>query len=81
MISLEAYGFDEIASLSFHSQDLLIHEVDPLLNYAAIFFSLLSNVASLVQKVHKSKTNSFAIISQALKYKIAVEQWKLSYYF
>lgn len=50
-------------------------QVDPLLGCAASLFPLIGRVASLVQKVRKTKKNSFSIISQAMEIKTQLENW------
>ncbi|KAK2746498.1 hypothetical protein FQN57_003124 [Myotisia sp. PD_48] len=58
-----------------------IHEVDPLMGCAATLFPLLGRVANLVQKVRNTKSNSIAIISQAIELKMLLEQWTPPSYF
>lgn len=50
-------------------------EIDPLMGCAASLFPLIGRVANLCRKVRKVKTNSIAIISQAMELKEAIVQW------
>lgn len=58
-----------------------VNEVDPLMGCAGTLFPLIGRVANLVQKVRKTESNSFAIISQAIELKTLVEQWEPPAYF
>ncbi|KAF3490738.1 uncharacterized protein GIQ15_00255 [Arthroderma uncinatum] len=79
LTSPEDTGFDEIPfPPSFTPR---VHDVDPLMGCAATLFPLIGRVAGLVQKVRKTTTNSFAIISQAIELKTLVEQWTPPRYF
>ncbi|KAB8296418.1 hypothetical protein EYC80_009162 [Monilinia laxa] len=53
-------------------------EIDPLMGSAATLFPLIGRAANLCRKVQKSKSNSIAIISQAMDLKQAIEQWQPS---
>ncbi|OJD24777.1 hypothetical protein ACJ73_03860 [Blastomyces percursus] len=84
LISLEDGEFDE-ASLPQDFNPYLsrspIHDVDPLMGCATTLFPLISRVASLVQKVRKSRSNSIPLISQALELKTLIEEWEAPKYF
>lgn len=54
-----------------------VHDVDPLMGCAATLFPLIGHVASLVQRIRKTNTNSFSIISQAREQKNAIDRWVL----
>ncbi|KAJ8068961.1 hypothetical protein OCU04_002642 [Sclerotinia nivalis] len=53
-------------------------EIDPLMGSAATLFPLIGRAANLCRKVQKSKSNSIAIVSQAMELKQAIEQWQPS---
>ena len=50
-------------------------ELDPLMGSAGTLFPLIGKAANLVRRVRKSKSNSPAIISQALDLKLQIETW------
>ncbi|KAI1919224.1 hypothetical protein LOZ12_004221 [Ophidiomyces ophidiicola] len=81
LTSLNDSGFDEIPWPRELSPTAWVHEIDPLLGCAATLFPLINKVAHLVQKVCKSRTNSIAIISEAIELKTLVEQWEPPTYF
>lgn len=51
-------------------------EVDPLMGCASTLFPLIGQVANLVRKVRKCRTNSIQIISQANDLKQQIEAWE-----
>lgn len=84
LISLEEGEFDEPSMPPDFTPPLPyspVHEVDPLMGCATTLFPLISRVASLVQKVRRSKSNSIPLISQALELKTLIEQWEAPKYF
>ncbi|OAT13380.1 C6 finger domain-containing protein [Blastomyces gilchristii SLH14081] len=84
LISLEDGEVDEallLQDLNPYLPRSPIHEVDPLMGCATTLFPLISRVASLVQKVRKSKSNSIPLISQALELKTLIEEWEVPKYF
>ncbi|KKZ59915.1 hypothetical protein EMCG_05301 [[Emmonsia] crescens] len=84
LISLEEGEFDEPSippDFAPHLPCSPVHEVDPLMGCATTLFPLISRVASLVQKVRRSKSNSIPLISQALELKTLIEQWEAPKYF
>ncbi|KAK2769760.1 hypothetical protein FQN53_005925 [Emmonsiellopsis sp. PD_33] len=83
LISVEENDMDDplpehIATCFPYSE---VHEVDPLLGCAATLFPLISRVANLIQKVRRTKTNSFPIISQAMELKTKIEEWEAPKFF
>jgi len=80
LTSLEECGLDEISRPPATAY-VSVHQVDPLMGCATTLFPLISQVANLVQRVRKTKTNSIAIISQALELKTAIEEWDAPKYF
>ncbi|OJD15060.1 hypothetical protein AJ78_04654 [Emergomyces pasteurianus Ep9510] len=84
LISLEDGDFDEASlphDITPYLPYSLVHEVDPLMGCATTLFPLISRVASLVQKVRTTKSNSIPLISQALDLKTLIEQWEAPKYF
>ncbi|OAX78422.1 hypothetical protein ACJ72_07271 [Emergomyces africanus] len=84
LISLEDGDFDEASLPPDFTSSLPyspVHEVDPLMGCATTLFPLISRVASLVQKVRRTKSNSIPLISQALDLKTLIEQWEAPKYF
>lgn len=71
--SLSAYSFS-----SSSTNMTRMSEIDPLMGSAATLFPLIGRAANLCRKVQKSKSNSIAIISQAMDLKQAIEQWQPS---
>ncbi|PBP17080.1 C6 finger domain-containing protein [Diplocarpon rosae] len=55
--------------------DVTSNEIDPLMGCASALFPLIGRVANLCRKVRKVKSNSIAIISQAMELKEAIVQW------
>ena len=51
-------------------------EIDPLMGCASTLFPLIGRVANLVRRVHKTKTNTINIISQAKDLKVLIENWR-----
>ncbi|KAJ5034943.1 uncharacterized protein L3040_008211 [Drepanopeziza brunnea f. sp. 'multigermtubi'] len=69
----DSNGFEDVlAPLNgpFHS-----NEIDPLMGCASSLFPLIGRVANLCRKVRRVKSNSIAIISQAMELKEAIVQW------
>ncbi|EAS27416.1 C6 zinc finger domain-containing protein [Coccidioides immitis RS] len=81
LTSLEETGFDDFPLLPEPLPHTRVHEIDPLLGCAATLFPLIGQVANLVRKVCSTKTNSIAIISQAIELKTLIEQWEPPKYF
>ncbi|KAH7311123.1 fungal-specific transcription factor domain-containing protein [Rhexocercosporidium sp. MPI-PUGE-AT-0058] len=71
----ESSDFDTILAPLNTSFDSNSTEIDPLMGCAASLFPLIGRVANLCRKVRKVKTNSIAIISQAMELKEAIVQW------
>ncbi|KAI9641620.1 hypothetical protein NHQ30_009474 [Ciborinia camelliae] len=68
-----------VSSFSSSSANVTpMSEIDPLMGSAATLFPLIGRAANLCRKVLKSKSNSIAIISQAIELKQAIEQWQPS---
>ncbi|EEP81164.1 conserved hypothetical protein [Uncinocarpus reesii 1704] len=81
LTSLEDNVFDDLPLPPEPSPSIRVHEIDPLLGCAATLFPLIGRVASLVRKVCSTKSNSIAVISQAIELKTLVEQWEPPKYF
>lgn len=81
LTSLHETGDDEIAFWPLSTPDDGVHEIDPLLGCAASLFPLIGQVANLIQRVRKSKSNSIAIISEAIELKTLIEKWEPPQYF
>lgn len=83
LTSVEEVGYDDFSqSLLFTGPAATqVQEVDPLMGCATTLFPLIGRVASLVQKVRTTATNSIAVISQAFELKTLVEQWEPPKYF
>ena len=58
-----------------------IQEVDPLMGCASTLFPLIGRAANLIQRVRKSESNSFSVISEAIDLKTAIERWQPPQYF
>ncbi|KAH9209240.1 fungal-specific transcription factor domain-containing protein [Leptodontidium sp. 2 PMI_412] len=71
----ESNDFDTVLAPMNTPFDSNSTEIDPLMGCAASLFPLIGRVANLCRKVRKVKTNSIAIISQAMELKEAIVQW------
>ena len=54
-----------------------LFEVDPLMGCAITLFPIIGKAASLIQTVRKQRTNSLAIVSQAMELKEELQQWEV----
>lgn len=52
-------------------------EVDPLMGCATTLFPLIGRVASLIQRVRKSDSNSLTLVSTAMELKEQLQQWQV----
>ena len=52
------------------------HELDPLMGCATALFPLLGKVASLIQRIRKTRTNSLSIVSEANELREQLLQWE-----
>ncbi|KAL1965214.1 hypothetical protein VTN77DRAFT_5968 [Rasamsonia byssochlamydoides] len=81
LTSLDEGDKEELAPASFAMPLDAIHEVDPLMGCATTLFPLIGRAANLIQRVRKTDSNSFAIISEAIDLKTLIERWEPPQYF
>ena len=81
LTSTEEVGYDDFAQSLLTGSPNQVQEIDPLMGCASTLFPLIGRVASLVQKVRTTATNSIAVISQAFELKTLIEQWEPPKYF
>ncbi|TGO85630.1 hypothetical protein BPOR_0378g00070 [Botrytis porri] len=76
--NLSSNSFSSASSSSSPANVTQMSEIDPLMGSAATLFPLIGRAANLCRKVQKSKSNSIAIVSQAMELKQEIEQWQPS---
>jgi hypothetical protein len=81
LTSLDEGDKEELGITPFAMPLDTIQDVDPLMGCAATLFPLIGRAANLIQRVRKTDSNSFAVISEAIDLKTLIEQWEPPQYF
>ena len=74
--SLDECGSNPFDIPLFDSPNNAVHEIDPLMGCAATLFPLIDRAMRLIQRVRRTKSNSVAIVSQAIELKALIERWE-----
>ncbi|KAL1980523.1 hypothetical protein VTN96DRAFT_4008 [Rasamsonia emersonii] len=81
LTSLDEGDKEELGVVPFSMPMDTIQEVDPLMGCATTLFPLIGRAANIIQRVRKTESNSFAIISEAIELKTLIERWEPPQFF
>ncbi|KAJ5143567.1 uncharacterized protein N7515_002354 [Penicillium bovifimosum] len=75
LTSLEECGPQSWDSSVFELPGDAVHDIDPLMGCATTLYPLMSQVATLIQHVRKTPSNTVSVVAQAMELKDRLEQW------
>ncbi|KAJ5787591.1 hypothetical protein N7457_002581 [Penicillium paradoxum] len=76
LTSLDECGPQTWDSTVFDLPNDTAQDIDPLMGCATTLFPLMGRVASLIQQVRRTSSNTVSVVAQAMELKSLMEQWQ-----